>query len=31
MVGGACGGEGCASVVAEGVGNTSDRGVLRPR
>ena len=25
-VGGACGDEGCAFVVAEGVGNTSDRG-----
>ena len=28
-VGGACGGEGCSSVVAEGVRNTSDRGCLK--
>ena len=28
-VGGACGGEGCVSVVAEGVDYTSDRGCLK--
>ena len=28
-VGGACGGEGCAFVVAEGVDYTSDRGCLK--
>ena len=28
-VGGACGDEGCASVVAEGVDYTSDRGCLK--
>ncbi len=28
VVGGACGSEGYASVVAEGVGNTSDRGCI---
>ena len=28
-VGGVCGDEGCASVVMEGVGYTSDRGCLK--
>ncbi len=28
VIGGACGDEGCASVVAEGVRNTSDRGCI---